>query len=281
MQFAVFLPNFGPFGDTDALVELARDAEANGWNGFFIWDHIQLDGADTGPIVDPWVALTAVAGATTNLRIGTMITPLRAAPALEGRPRDGHPRPRLPRPPHPRRRPRLPARGRVRDLRRGDRRPRPGRQARRGARDPRRPLERREARLPGGALPGLRRPVPAPARPGAADPDLVRRLVAEQTPVPARRALGRRRPRARPGGGAADPRSGPRNRGLRQGARSERPVRHRDQRLLGAGLRPRGGLDRRVRGGRPHLVAGADRHRPTFLIRPNPTASPRWPSQRP
>src|SRR6478752_1420665 len=76
MQFAVFLPNFGPFGDTDALVELARDAEANGWNGFFIWDHIQLDGADTGPIVDPWVALTAVACATENLRIGTMITPL-------------------------------------------------------------------------------------------------------------------------------------------------------------------------------------------------------------
>ena len=76
MQFAVFLPNFGPFGDTDALVELARDAEANGWNGFFIWDHIQLDGADTGPIVDPWVALTAVACATTTLRIGTMITPL-------------------------------------------------------------------------------------------------------------------------------------------------------------------------------------------------------------
>ncbi len=76
MRFAVFLPNFGPFGDTDALVQLALDAEASGWHGFFIWDHIQLDGADTGPMVDPWVALTAVAAATSSLRIGTMITPL-------------------------------------------------------------------------------------------------------------------------------------------------------------------------------------------------------------
>lgn len=76
MRSAVFLPNFGPFGDPDALVQLAIDAERSGWDGFFIWDHIQLDGADTGPIVDPWVALTAIAGATSSLRFGTMITPL-------------------------------------------------------------------------------------------------------------------------------------------------------------------------------------------------------------
>ena len=76
MRYAFFLPNFGPFGDTEALIELARDAEVSGWDGFFIWDHIQLDGADTGPIVDPWVALTAVADATSSIRIGTMITPV-------------------------------------------------------------------------------------------------------------------------------------------------------------------------------------------------------------
>jgi hypothetical protein len=75
VRFGVFLPNFGPFGDPQALVQLARDAERSGWDGFFIWDHIQLD-AEAGHIVDPWVALTAVAAATTTLRIGTMITPL-------------------------------------------------------------------------------------------------------------------------------------------------------------------------------------------------------------
>ena len=278
MQFAIFLPNFGPFGDTDALVELAARRRAGGWDGFFIWDHIQLDGADTGPIVDPWVALTAVAGATTNLRIGTMITPLaRRRPwklARETVTLDRVSGGRLTLgvglgyPPEDE----FGTFGEETDDRvRAD-------EARRGPRDPRRPLERREARLRRRALPGLRRPVPAPARPGAADPDLVRRLVAEQTPVPARRALGRRRPRARPGGGTADPDQVARNRRLRQGARSQRPVRHRDQRLLGAGRRPRGGLHRRVRGRRPHLVARADRHRPTFLIRPSTTASPRWPS---
>jgi|SRR5829696_1313248 len=75
MRFGVFLPNFGPFGDPDRLVNLALAAERSGWEGFFIWDHIQLDGS-AGPIVDPWVALTAVAAATSTLRIGTMITPL-------------------------------------------------------------------------------------------------------------------------------------------------------------------------------------------------------------
>src|SRR5215217_2017806 len=75
MRFGVFLPNFGPFGDPDGLVNLALAAERSGWQGFFIWDHIQLDGS-AGPIVDPWVALTAVAAATSTLRIGTMITPL-------------------------------------------------------------------------------------------------------------------------------------------------------------------------------------------------------------
>lgn len=79
MRFAVFLPNFGPFGDVDELVELAAAAEARGWDGFYLWDHINWDGSDTGdagPVVDPWIALTAIAAATETLRLGTMITPI-------------------------------------------------------------------------------------------------------------------------------------------------------------------------------------------------------------
>ncbi|HEY4427964.1 MAG TPA: LLM class flavin-dependent oxidoreductase [Solirubrobacteraceae bacterium] len=76
MRFGVFLPNFGPFGEVDALVQLATAAEASGWDGFFIWDHIALGEADERPIADPWVALTAVAAMTKSLRIGTAITPL-------------------------------------------------------------------------------------------------------------------------------------------------------------------------------------------------------------
>ncbi len=76
MKCGVFMPNFGPFGDPHALVRLAVAAETAGWDGFFIWDHIALGEGDERPIADPWVALTAVAAATTSLRIGTAITPL-------------------------------------------------------------------------------------------------------------------------------------------------------------------------------------------------------------
>jgi len=52
-------PNFGEFGEARALAELARDAEQSGWDGFFLWDHIQFPGLE--PCADPWVALGAIA----------------------------------------------------------------------------------------------------------------------------------------------------------------------------------------------------------------------------
>jgi hypothetical protein len=75
MHYAVYLPNFGPFGDPRALVELAREAEAAGWDGFFIWDHIAGE-AWMGEVIDPWVALAAIALNTTRIRIGALVTPL-------------------------------------------------------------------------------------------------------------------------------------------------------------------------------------------------------------
>lgn len=74
MKFALNLPNFGNFSDIDALVDLAVSAEASGWDGFFLWDHIL---ADEGiPFVDPWIAMAAIACATRRIRIGTMVTPI-------------------------------------------------------------------------------------------------------------------------------------------------------------------------------------------------------------
>jgi alkanesulfonate monooxygenase SsuD/methylene tetrahydromethanopterin reductase-like flavin-dependent oxidoreductase (luciferase family) len=75
LRFALNLPNFGDFADPHRLVDLARRAEASGWDGFFIWDHIRA-GEWAGPVADPWVALTAVAAATERLIVGTMVTPL-------------------------------------------------------------------------------------------------------------------------------------------------------------------------------------------------------------
>lgn len=75
LRFALNLPNFGDFADPDRLVDLACRAEASGWDGFFLWDHIRA-GSWAGPVADPWVALTAVAAATQRLTLGTMVTPL-------------------------------------------------------------------------------------------------------------------------------------------------------------------------------------------------------------
>ena len=76
MRFAMYVPNFDTFGSVHTLVTLAQAAEAAGWDGFFLWDHLLPD-ADSahGPVADPWIALTAIAGATSRLRIGALVTP--------------------------------------------------------------------------------------------------------------------------------------------------------------------------------------------------------------
>ena len=73
MKFAVNVQNFAPFADPRRLAELAKEAEDSGWDGFFLWDHIHWDGP---PMVDPWVALAAIACATERIKIGTIVTPL-------------------------------------------------------------------------------------------------------------------------------------------------------------------------------------------------------------
>jgi alkanesulfonate monooxygenase SsuD/methylene tetrahydromethanopterin reductase-like flavin-dependent oxidoreductase (luciferase family) len=75
VRCAVGVPNLEAFADPHALVDLARRAEAAGWDGFFLWDHLVY--RDTGwPAADPWVAMAAVAAATQRLRLGVMVTPL-------------------------------------------------------------------------------------------------------------------------------------------------------------------------------------------------------------
>ena len=78
MQFGVYVPNFGPYGDARVLAELAYEAEEAGWDGFFIWDQVSKTTLTPGvdAMVDPWVALTAVALRTRAIRVGPLVTPL-------------------------------------------------------------------------------------------------------------------------------------------------------------------------------------------------------------
>ena len=75
MRYAINLPNGGdaPYADPRAIADLAHEAEAAGWDGFFLWDHILL-GAEGPPVVDPWIALAAAATRTERIRLGPMVT---------------------------------------------------------------------------------------------------------------------------------------------------------------------------------------------------------------
>jgi alkanesulfonate monooxygenase SsuD/methylene tetrahydromethanopterin reductase-like flavin-dependent oxidoreductase (luciferase family) len=79
MQFAIELPPFGPYSDPHLVAELAHEAEEAGWNGFFLWDHINYrQGGSPEPlsIADPWIVLAAMALRTTSIKLGPMVTPL-------------------------------------------------------------------------------------------------------------------------------------------------------------------------------------------------------------
>jgi alkanesulfonate monooxygenase SsuD/methylene tetrahydromethanopterin reductase-like flavin-dependent oxidoreductase (luciferase family) len=75
VKYGVHIPNFGPFGSARVVADLAASAEASGWDGVFIWDHVVRREGDYD-VVDPWVALSAAAVATTRVRLGPLVTPL-------------------------------------------------------------------------------------------------------------------------------------------------------------------------------------------------------------
>jgi len=64
MKFGFVLPK----GDARTAAKFAYQAEAAGWDGFFVWEPVWG--------VDAWISLTAAAMRTGRIRLGTMITPL-------------------------------------------------------------------------------------------------------------------------------------------------------------------------------------------------------------
>ena len=73
VRYGLILPNFGDFFSPRYLAQLAEQGEHAGWDGFFLWDHVL---AWPTAIVDPWVALAAIAMRTRKMRIGPLVTPL-------------------------------------------------------------------------------------------------------------------------------------------------------------------------------------------------------------
>jgi alkanesulfonate monooxygenase SsuD/methylene tetrahydromethanopterin reductase-like flavin-dependent oxidoreductase (luciferase family) len=71
----IFVAPFDELVEPTTLADLARGAEQRGWEGLFLWDHVNYR-PPVKAVADVWIALAAIAFATERLRIGPMVTPL-------------------------------------------------------------------------------------------------------------------------------------------------------------------------------------------------------------
>ncbi len=71
----LFVAPFDALADPRVVGDLAAAAEAAGWDGFFVWDHLQY-GDRVSEIADPWTCCAAIALRTERLLFGPMVTPL-------------------------------------------------------------------------------------------------------------------------------------------------------------------------------------------------------------
>ena len=88
MRFGVTLPVFSEWSDPRSVMDVAADAEAAGWDGFFLWDHVTWNPAwgGTPPMADPWLCLAAAATVTSRVTLGPIVTPLpRRRPQMVAR----------------------------------------------------------------------------------------------------------------------------------------------------------------------------------------------------
>jgi alkanesulfonate monooxygenase SsuD/methylene tetrahydromethanopterin reductase-like flavin-dependent oxidoreductase (luciferase family) len=74
VRFGVFLPPFAEFAEPRRVVALGKQAEAAGWDGLFLWDHmLAIPGM---AVADPWVVMAGIAAVTQRIRLGALVTPL-------------------------------------------------------------------------------------------------------------------------------------------------------------------------------------------------------------
>jgi len=76
MKFGISISNLGIYSDLEGLIALAQDAEEAGWDGIFPWDHMLHKPRADSRVIDPWIALAAIAANTKKMVLGPMVTPL-------------------------------------------------------------------------------------------------------------------------------------------------------------------------------------------------------------
>jgi len=77
VRYGVNIINFWRLGEPAMIQEIARTAEATGWDGLFVWDHVSTPWEAAGlPISDPWMILAGAACVTKRIVLGTSVTPV-------------------------------------------------------------------------------------------------------------------------------------------------------------------------------------------------------------
>jgi alkanesulfonate monooxygenase SsuD/methylene tetrahydromethanopterin reductase-like flavin-dependent oxidoreductase (luciferase family) len=72
VNYGTFVPLVGAFSDAGRVVDVAREAERAGWDGFFVSDLVKY--GDT-PVADACITTAAIASATSTVRLG-LVTPV-------------------------------------------------------------------------------------------------------------------------------------------------------------------------------------------------------------
>ena len=72
MHYGIEVVPFGDFSSPLQIVQLAQAAEAAGWEGLWIWDHVLVPYG----VGDPWITLAAVAVSTKSIKLCAGVSPL-------------------------------------------------------------------------------------------------------------------------------------------------------------------------------------------------------------
>jgi alkanesulfonate monooxygenase SsuD/methylene tetrahydromethanopterin reductase-like flavin-dependent oxidoreductase (luciferase family) len=75
MMRGLFIAPFDELVDPRVMAGVAAAAEERGWDGLYVWDHI-IYREPVRAVADPWIVLSAIAAATSRLRLGPLVTPL-------------------------------------------------------------------------------------------------------------------------------------------------------------------------------------------------------------
>lgn len=77
LNYGIVLPNWTVGGDPTKLVEYGVAAEEAGWDGVFLADHLAMrQESSHPPFPDPWITHAGIAARTTEIKIGSWVTPV-------------------------------------------------------------------------------------------------------------------------------------------------------------------------------------------------------------